>query len=52
MEHTKKMVLIEPRKLDTFKESTVDKTLSSLDGETYYTEALQTTRKLNCNQTA
>jgi len=35
MEHAKKMVLVEPRQIDKFKESMVDKTLSKLDGEIY-----------------
>ena len=35
MEHAKKMVLVEPRQIEKFKESMVDKTLSKLDGEIY-----------------
>jgi len=35
MEHAKKMVLVEPRQIEKYKESMVDKTLSKLDGEIY-----------------
>src|ERR1043165_3923405 len=35
MEHTKKMVLVEPRQIEKWKETMVDKTLSKLDGEMY-----------------
>lgn len=35
MEHAKKMVLVEPRQIEKFKESMLDKTLSKLDGEIY-----------------
>ena len=35
MEYAKKMVLVEPRQIEKFKESMVDKTLSKLDGEIY-----------------
>src|SRR6218665_3641996 len=35
MEHTKKMILVEPRQLEKLKESMLDKTLSKLDGEIY-----------------
>jgi len=35
MEHAKKMVLVEPRQIEKWKESMMDKTLSKLDGEMY-----------------
>ena len=35
MEHTKKMVLVEPRQIEKWKETMLDKTLSKLDGEMY-----------------
>ena len=35
MEHTKKMVLVEPRQIEKWKETMQDKTLSKLDGEMY-----------------
>jgi hypothetical protein len=35
MEHTKKMVLVEPRQIEKWKETMVDKTLSKLDGDMY-----------------
>jgi hypothetical protein len=35
MEHTKKMVLVEPRQIEKWKETMLDKTLSRLDGEIY-----------------
>src|SRR5688572_8736301 len=35
MEHTKKLVLVEPRQIEKWKETMQDKTLSKLDGEMY-----------------
>src|ERR1043165_4077862 len=35
MEHAKKMVLVEPRQIEKWKETMVDKSLSRLDGEMY-----------------
>jgi len=35
MEHAKKMVLVEPRQIEKWKETMLDKTLSKLDGEIY-----------------
>lgn len=35
MEHAKKMVLVEPRQIEKYKETMLDKTLSKLDGEIY-----------------
>src|SRR2546428_5006610 len=35
MEHTKKMVLVEPRQIEKWKETMSDKSLSRLDGEMY-----------------
>lgn len=35
MEHTKKMVLVEPRQIEKWKETMLDKTLSKLDSEMY-----------------
>src|SRR6218665_3905574 len=35
MEHTKKIILVEPRQLEKLKESILDKTISKLDGEFY-----------------
>src|ERR1043165_5337463 len=35
MEHTKQMVLVEPRQIEKWKETMVDKTLSKLDCEMY-----------------
>jgi len=35
MEYTKKMVLVEPRQIEKYKESPLDKVLSKLDGQIY-----------------
>jgi hypothetical protein len=35
MEHAKKMVLVEPRQIEKWKETMLDKTLSKLDGDIY-----------------
>src|SRR5918994_4545038 len=35
MEHAKKMVLVEPRQIEKWKQTMVEKTLSKLDGDIY-----------------